>query len=153
MEIRFREFDPFNCWIWLRFSNPPGQGERGYIETTLDSWFFLGKLGGFNAENLQVHEEGAEVSWMGYDAETAERAMPALMHNMGEIEYQGAWARCWMDLGTSDGFAIDVLINTLRQIDSDVVQIEELLIGGANEDWPVDEQPDSPFSDLGPARS
>ncbi|MGA0161974.1 MAG: DUF3531 family protein, partial [Vulcanococcus sp.] len=26
MEIRFREFDPFNCWIWLRFSNPPGQG-------------------------------------------------------------------------------------------------------------------------------
>ena len=65
MEIRFREFDPFNCWIWLRFSNPPGQGERGYIETTLDSWFFLGKLGGFNAENLQVHEEGAEVSWMG----------------------------------------------------------------------------------------
>ena len=145
MEIRFREFDPFNCWIWLRFSNPPGQGERGYIETTLDSWFFLGKLGGFNAENLQVHEEGAEVSWMGYDAETAERAMPALMHNMGEIEYQGAWARCWMDLGTSDGFAIDVLINTLRQIDSDVVQIEELLIGVANEDWPVEEHPESLF--------
>ena len=145
MEIRFREFDPFNCWIWLRFSNPPGQGERGYIETTLDSWFFLGKLGGFNAENLQVHEEGAEVSWMGYDAETAERAMPALMHNMGEIEYQGAWARCWMDLGTSDGFAIDVLINTLRQIDSDVVQIEELLIGGANEDWPVEVHPESLF--------
>ena len=145
MEIRFREFDPFNCWIWLRFSNPPGQGERGYIETTLDSWFFLGKLGGFNAENLQVHEEGAEVSWMGYDAETAERAMPALMHNMGEIEYQGAWARCWMDLGTSDGFAIDVLINTLRQIDSDVVQIEELLIGGVNEDWPVEEHPESLF--------
>jgi len=129
----------------LRFSNPPGQGERGYIETTLDSWFFLGKLGGFNAENLQVHEEGAEVSWMGYDAETAERAMPALMHNMGEIEYQGAWARCWMDLGTSDGFAIDVLINTLRQIDSDVVQIEELLIGGSNEDWPVEEHPESLF--------
>ena len=145
MEIRFREFDPFNCWIWLRFSNPPGQGERGYIETTFDSWFFLGKLGGFNAENLQVHEEGAEVSYMGYDAETAERAMPALMHNMGEIEYQGAWARCWMDLGTSDGFAIDVLINTLRQIDSDVVQIEELLIGGANEDWPVEAHPESLF--------
>ena len=82
---------------------------------------------------------------MGYDAETAERAMPALMHNMGEIEYQGAWARCWMDLGTSDGFAIDVLINTLRQIDSDVVQIEELLIGGANEDWPVEEHPESLF--------
>lgn len=145
MEIRFREFDPFNCWIWMRFSNPPGQGERGYVETAFDSWFFLGKLGSFNAENLQVHEEGAEVSWMGYDNESAERSMPALMHNMGEMEYQGAWARCWMDLGTSDGFALDVLINALRQLDSDVVQIEELLIGGANDDWPVEEHPDSLF--------
>ncbi|MFZ9172738.1 MAG: DUF3531 family protein [Vulcanococcus sp.] len=145
MEIRFREFDPFNCWIWLRFSNPPGQGERGYVETAFDSWFFLGKLGAFNAENLQVHEEGADVSWMGYDNEGAERSMPALMHNMGEMEYQGGWARCWMDLGTSDGFALDVLINTLRQLDSDVVQIEELLIGGVNDDWPIEEHPDSLF--------
>jgi len=85
------------------------------------------------------------VSWMGYDNESAERSMPALMHNMGEMEYQGAWARCWMDLGTSDGFALDVLINALRQLDSDVVQIEELLIGGANDDWPVEEHPDSLF--------
>ena len=74
MEIRFREFNPFNCWIWLRFSNPPGQGERGYIDTTFESWFFLGKLGGFNAENLQVHEQGADVNWMAYDGEGAERA-------------------------------------------------------------------------------
>ena len=56
MEIRFREVDPFNCWIWLRFSHAPGQGERGYVDTVFDSWFFLGKLGGFNAENLQVQE-------------------------------------------------------------------------------------------------
>ncbi len=55
MEIRFREFDPFNCWIWLRFSNAPGQGERGYIETAFDSWFFLCKIFCFKAENLQVH--------------------------------------------------------------------------------------------------
>ncbi len=54
MDVRFREVDPFNCWIWLRFADPPGQGERGYVETAFDSWFFLGKLGGFNAENLQV---------------------------------------------------------------------------------------------------
>ena len=58
MEVRFREFNPFNCWIWLRFSHAPGQGERGYIDTVFDSWFFLGKLGGFNAENLQVQDEG-----------------------------------------------------------------------------------------------
>jgi hypothetical protein len=145
MEIRFREFDPFNCWIWLRFPTPPGQGERSYVETAFDSWFFLGKLGGFNAENLQVHEQGAEVSWMAYDGDEAERAMPALMHNMGEMEYQGAWARCWLDLGTSDAVALDVLINTLRQLSADVVEVEELVIGGLNEDWPVDEEPESPF--------
>ena len=71
MEIRFREFDPFNCWIWLRFNHAPGQGERGYVETVFDSWFFLGKLGGFNAENLQVQDEGADLSGMTYDTDTA----------------------------------------------------------------------------------
>jgi hypothetical protein len=146
MEIRFREFNPFNCWIWLRFSNPPGQGERGYIDTAFESWFFLGKLGGFNAENLQVHDQGADVNWMAYDGEGAERAVQAVMHNMGEMEYQGDWARCWLDLGTSDGLAIDVLINTLRQLNVDVVEIEELVVGGVNDDWPVDTHPDSPFA-------
>jgi hypothetical protein len=146
MEIRFREFNPFNCWIWLRFSNPPGQGERGYIDTAFESWFFLGKLGGFNAENLQVHEQGADVNWMTYDGEGAERAVQAVMHNMGEMEYQGDWARCWLDLGTSDGLAIDVLINTLRQLNVDVVEIEELVVGGVNDDWPVDTHPESPFA-------
>ena len=147
MEIRFREFDPFNCWIWIRCATPPGQGERGYLETVFDSWFFLGKLGGFNAENLQVHEEGADVSWMAYDSDEAERAMPALMHNMGAMEYQGDWARCWLDLGTSDAVALDVLINSLRQLDRDVLEIGELLVGGINDDWPVDQDPESPFAD------
>jgi hypothetical protein len=143
MEVRFREFDPFNCWIWLRFAHPPGQGERGYVETAFDSWFFLGKLGGFNAENLQAHEEGAELSWMTYDTEAAAAALPALMHNMGPMEYEGEWGRCWVDLGTSDAFGLDVLINTLRQLDNDVVEITELLVGGLNEDWPIEEQPEA----------
>lgn len=152
MEVRFREVDPFNCWIWLRFAHPPGQGERGYVETAFDSWFFLGKLGGFNAENLQTHEqEGAELSWMAYSAEDADTAMPALMHNLGQLEYQGAWARCWVDLGTSDAIALDVLINTLGQLDRDVVEIEELVIGGINEDWPVEEQAEALFPLMGDA--
>ena len=148
MEVQFREVDPFNCWIWLRTPEPLSQGERGYIETAFDSWFFLGKLGGFNAENLQAHEEGADLSWMAYDGDGAERAMPALMHNMGELEIQGCWARCWVDLGTSDAVALDVLINTLRQLNNDVVEIEQLLIGGINEDWPIEEQPEAMFAGL-----
>jgi len=145
MEIRFREVDPFNCWLWIRFSEPPSQGERNYVDGVFDSWYVIGRLGGFNAENLQVNDAGSDLSWMAYDNDSAESAMPALMHNMGQLEYQNDWGRCWVDLGTSDGVAIDVLINALRQLDSDVVQIEELVVGGVNDNWPVEEHPDSVF--------
>jgi hypothetical protein len=139
MEVRFREVDPFNCWIWLRFAHPPGQGERNYVEGVFESWFVLGKLGGFNAECLQAHEAGAELNWLAWDEEEAERALPSLMHDMAAFEYQEEWARCWVDLGTSDALGLDVLINALRQLDHDVIEIEELVIGGVNEDWPVDD--------------
>ena len=145
MEVHFREVDPFNCWIWLRFPHPPGQGERDYVEHVFDSWFFLGKLGGFNAESLQAHEAGAELSWMAWEQDTQERALPALMHNMSVMEYQEDWARCWVDLGTSDALALDVLINALHQLNNDVVEIAELRIGGVNENWPVDDQDDQLF--------
>jgi hypothetical protein len=39
-----------------------------------------------------------------------------------------------------------VLINTLARLNSDVIEIEEVLIGGINEDWPIEEAPDSPFA-------
>ena len=139
MRVRFREVDPFNCWVWLRFSEIPSQGEQNYVDGIFDSWYVLGRLGGFNAESLQVHEEGDQLSWMNYETEEATGVMPALMHNMGQMEYEQDWARCWIDLGTCDGIALDVLINALRQLDSDVVQLEELLIGGVNDDWPVED--------------
>ena len=145
MEVRFREVDPFNCWLWLRFLDVPSQGERNYIDGIFDSWYVIGRLGGFNAENLQVHEEGADISWISYDNDDARSVIPALMHNMGQLEYQDSWARCWVDLGTSDSVALDVLINALLQIDSDVVQLEEVLIGGVNDDCPVEPHPDSIF--------
>tara|TARA_Y100001968_G_scaffold292692_1_gene298081 strand:- start:8777 stop:9220 length:444 start_codon:yes stop_codon:yes gene_type:complete len=147
MLVRFREVDPFNCWIWIHFANVPGQGEQNYIDGVFDSWYVIGRLGGFNAESLQVQEEGSELSWMSYDSEESGSVIPALMHNVGQLEYQGEWARCWVDLGTSDALAIDVLINTLNQIDKDLVQIEELLIGGVNDDWQVEEHPDAIFTD------
>lgn len=116
------------------------------MEAVFDSWFVLGKLGGFNAENLQAHEAGAELSWTSYDHDDAERALPALMHNLTAFSYQAEWGRCWVDLGTSDAIALDVLINALSQLDRDVVEIVELVIGGQNEDWPLDDQEDSMFA-------
>ena len=146
MQVRFREIDPFNFWIWIRFSNVPGQGEMNYIDGIFDSWYVIGRLGGFNASNLQSHEEGSDLSWMSYDNEGTQSFMPSLMHNIGELEYQGEWSRCWVDLGTADPLALDILINSLKQIDVDVVEIEEVLIGGVNDEWPVEDHPDSIFS-------
>lgn len=138
MQIQFREFDPFDLWIWLEFSTVPSQREQQYIEEVFDSWFFLGKLGGFNAENLQVQEQGLDLSYMEYDQEVADKSLVALMHNTADFEYQGTWARCWFDLGTSDAIALDILINSLNQLSKEYLPIKQLVIGGQNEDWPVE---------------
>ncbi len=146
MKVIFREVDPFNCWVWLHFADVPNQGEKNYIDGIFDSWYVIGRLGGFNAENLQAHQEGNELSWMSYSNENATQVLPALMHNLGQMEYQGKWARCWLDLGTADPLALDVLINTLSQINCDLVKLEELIIGGVNKDWEVEDHPDAVFS-------
>ena len=52
MEVRFREVDPFNCWIWLRYSDVLSKGEKDYIDGVFDSWYVMGRLGGFNSENM-----------------------------------------------------------------------------------------------------
>jgi hypothetical protein len=138
MQVLFREYDPFDLWIWLEFSTVPSHMEKEYVEEVFNSWFFLGKLGGFDAENLQVQEVGIDISYMDYDDRIAAESLMAVMHNKGEFEYEGTWGRCWFDLGTSDAIALDVLINSLRQLSKEYVTIERLFIGGENEDWPVE---------------
>lgn len=135
MNVSFREFDPFNVWIWIEFITVPSEMEKQYLEEVFSSWFFLGKLGGFNAENLQVQDVGLDISYMDYDSDVAGDSMLALMHNMGDVEYEGTWARCWFDLGTSDAIALDILINALKQFSEDYVTLEQVIIGGENEDW------------------
>ena len=56
MEVRFREVNPFNCWIWLRFSDVPSKGEKNYIDlinklNLKDNYFFY-ILCGPNEKNL-----------------------------------------------------------------------------------------------------
>jgi hypothetical protein len=147
MQVQFRECDFFDLWIWLEFSNTPSSMERQYIEEVFNSWFFLGKFGGFNAENLQVQETGLDISYLEYDGDLAENSMVSLMHNMGEFEYQGNWGRCWFDLGTSDAIALDVLINALQQFSKDFVTVERLVIGGENPDWMIPTSKRSAFAD------
>ncbi|HBL11210.1 MAG TPA: DUF3531 domain-containing protein [Cyanobacteria bacterium UBA11162] len=137
MQIQFREYNPFDLWIWLEFSTVPSSMEKEYLEELFNSWFYLGKLGGFNAENLQVQDVGVDVSYMEYDDSEEDNTLMALMHNKSEFEYEGTWGRCWFDLGTSDAIALDILINALKQLSKEYVQIERLIIGGENEDWSV----------------
>ena len=139
MHIQFREFNPFDVWIWWKFTVVPSQKEKQYVEEVFHSWFYLGKLGAFNAENLQVQDTGVEISYLDYDAQGYDKSLLALMHNMGEFEYNGEWARWWFDLGTSDAIAVDILINSLTQISAEYVTIEILFMGGENEDWPVED--------------
>ncbi len=146
MQVQFREFNPFDLWMWLEFNTVPSDMEKRYIEELFNSWFYLGKLGGFNAENLQVQEEGLDINHMSYDEQMADNSLMALMHNMGEFEYLGTWARCWFDLGTSDAIALDILINALKQLSKEYLSIERLCIGGENEDWPVEDSESRPSS-------
>ncbi|TGG80102.1 MAG: DUF3531 family protein [Aphanocapsa feldmannii 277cV] len=138
MQVSFRSFDPFDCWIWVQLSEPLRAEEKPYLEEVFDSWYYLGKLGAFNADNLQVHNAGAEISWMHYDRDEAGAALAAVMHNKGELETKQEWCRCWFDLGTSDGVALDLLINALATLNSDIVEVRQVVIGGVNPDWPVD---------------
>lgn len=140
MKVQFRECDFFNLWIWLRFATVPSILERQYVEEIFDSWFFLGKLGGFNAENLQVQDTGLEISYLTYEEPSTSDTLVSLMHNMGEVEYEGVWARCWFDLGTTDAIALDILINAFQQFNQEYVAIETLIIGGENENWPIPKQ-------------
>lgn len=149
MDVQFREFNPFDLWIWIEFETIPSPIEKQYIEELFDSWFYLGKLGGFNAENLQIQETGIEISYMDYDTDLADDALMAPMHNMSEFEYQQTWGRCWFDLGTSDLVALDVLINALRQLSKEYLQIKRIIMGGENEDWQIENRHQSRFAEDG----
>ncbi|MEL6163381.1 MAG: DUF3531 family protein [Cyanobacteria bacterium J06628_3] len=144
MKIEFREINPFDVWIWLRFSTVPSEREKQFVEELFDSWFYVGKLGGFNAENLQVQDTGLDISYLNYDQDGYQNSLLALMHNMGEFEYNGDWGRCWFDLGTSDAIALDVLINSLTQLGQEYVTIDEIYIGGENADWPIENSDSRP---------
>ena len=82
---------------------------------------------------------------MNYDNNLSSASIPSLMHNLGQMEYQNLWSRCWVDFGTSDALSIDVLINVLKQISNDYVKIDQLVIGGENSDWAIEEHPDLIF--------
>ncbi|MEM6448383.1 MAG: DUF3531 family protein [Cyanobacteria bacterium J06642_2] len=135
MHVEFRECNWADLWLWVEFAEPPVEGEKQYLEQVLDAWYSLGMLGGFNATSLVVQEAGLDISYMTYDVDASSQ-LPSLMHNMGNLEYEGTWARCWFDLGTADAISLDVLINALQRLSLEYVVLKRIVIGGSSNTWP-----------------
>jgi len=100
----------------------------------LDSWFILGKLGAFNTLNLQLSnsfESGA--SFFSYDVTELESSLPAMFHEMEQPEFHpsAALGRFWVNIGTCDEIAFDMLINALNNFSREYVGIREVQVGGA----------------------
>lgn len=138
MGVQFREVDPFNLWMWFELYRPPSSKETELLEEVLASWFMLGRLGAFNTQNMQAFYGASEdMSYMEYDADDLESAMQATFHDMSQMELQDNWARCWINLGTADELALDMLINALSTFSKENIGIKKMYIGGQNEDWEI----------------
>ena len=142
--VKFREFKSQNLWIHLESHNNISEMEQPLLDEVFKAWFVLGKLGGFNSDNMQVQANFFEVSNMEYDMDQAngDGDVPtAVFHAMGGPEYKGRWCRCWFDLGSADEMCVDVLINSLITFSREYFGLKTMVIGGENvlEDWPVQE--------------
>lgn len=137
--VTFREYNPFGCWIWIESHNPIAEMERPLLEEVFKAWFVLGKLGGFNSYNMQAQENFDSVSFMDYSMEQAHEfstdTSTHVFHEMSEVEFKVEWARVYVDLGTADEMALDVLINSLIQFSREYYGLKQIIIGGENEDW------------------
>ena len=137
--VTFREVNAFSCWIWVESHNPIAEMEKPLLEEVFKAWFVLGKLGGFNSYNMQAMENYDEPSHMDYSMERAHEfstdTSSHVFHEMSEMEFRGRWARVWIDMGTADEMAFDVLINSLIQFSREYFGLKQVIIGGVNEDW------------------
>ena len=87
----------------------------------------------FHPSQLMASEEEGPPS---YSLSQGGSALPSCFHNIGDLEFQGAVGRVWVDMGTADMLALDILVNALTVLSSDHVGIKRLTIGGGGmEGW------------------
>jgi len=160
--VFFRQVQTQNLWVWMEARNTIEDKEKEFFDEAIKSWFVVGKLGGYNVENQQCLESASvlndTISHLDYDvARSHDRTSASLFHAIGEVEYRGKWARVWMDLGTADEMAIDVLINSLITLSREYVGIKQIVIGGDNENgWGTEDsgygqEQGKQFEDFDPA--
>lgn len=153
MEVVMRGIDPFNCWIWVELKDDPTMEDVETCSEVFKSWFILGRLGGYNSMNMQVlgsAEDGGDgISYMRYNKEELETTVDSTFHDITSTEQKGKWLRIWVNMGTADELAIDVLINAMSTFSRENVGIKQFVMGGENEDWPIPEA-EMPKSSMNP---
>ncbi|PON87762.1 hypothetical protein TorRG33x02_164570 [Trema orientale] len=134
-KVSFRDFNPIDSYIWFELYGAPSDRDVDLIGSVIQSWYVLGRLGSFNSSNLQLANSSLEYDPL-YDAEKGSKVMPSSFHDISDVEFQDNWGRVWVDLGTSDYFAIDVLLNCLTVLSSEYLGIQQVVFGGRNMgDW------------------
>jgi hypothetical protein len=131
-----RPADPQNLWIWIEFWALPSPDETDILQEVLNSWYVVGKLGGFNSGNTQIMDEGLFSLSGKYDQDIGTN-LPSVMHEMTQLETKELWGRFCVDLGSADELGIDVLINMLLVFSKEHVGLRSLCVGGVNDDWGV----------------
>ncbi|GMN52686.1 hypothetical protein TIFTF001_021819 [Ficus carica] len=153
-KVSFRDFNPIDSYIWFELYGSPSDrdvdliGPVHLLEDNLQviqSWYVMGRLGSFNSTNLQLTHANRKYRQLAnssmdfdplYDAEKGFKVMPSSFHDIGDIEFQDSWGRFWVDLGTSDYVAIDVLLNCLTVLSSEYLGIQQIVFGGRSMgDW------------------
>ncbi|RMZ56535.1 hypothetical protein APUTEX25_001382, partial [Auxenochlorella protothecoides] len=140
--VKFRNVDQFDLWIWLELYTAPAPAAVAMVQEVVNSWYLLGRLGAYNASSMHVlYASQYDLSHMRYGEDEEDEEVvgsaPAAMADMADLEVKGNWLRFWVDLGTADELALDILINALRALSLDHLGIKTLVIGGVNEGWPV----------------
>ncbi|MEN9206329.1 MAG: DUF3531 family protein [Thermostichales cyanobacterium SZTDM-1c_bins_54] len=128
LPIRFRDCRWSQLWIWIELVSPPSESDQAYLQQVLESWYTLGVLGGFNAGCLPIQEAGVDLDQFVYPADN--ESLPSLMHNLGDISFDGCWLSTWADMGTADGLALDILCNALTTLSREYVLLKQVVFGG-----------------------
>ncbi|KAK1379302.1 Alpha-galactosidase-like [Heracleum sosnowskyi] len=134
-KVSFRDFNPVDSYIWFELLGAPSDRDVDLIGSVIQSWYVMGRLGAYNQSNLQLANSSMEYNPL-YDADKGFTVMPSSFHDISNVEFQDNWGRVWVDLGTSDFFAIDVLLNCLTALSSEYVGLKQVVFGGRSMgDW------------------
>ncbi|CAL4975792.1 unnamed protein product [Urochloa decumbens] len=144
MRVVFNKFDFSNSYIWFEFYNALLPKDATLISDALRSWHIVGRLGGCNSMNMQLSQLPLDCKRPAYDALEGANVTPTSFYNIGDLEIQDNLARVWVDIGIHEPLLLDILLNALTTISSDLVGIKQVQFGGSefvnwNEDLKTEE--------------